>query len=140
MATERSRSRMAALLLVAAAVVLAPLSPLLSAGLAPRPPGPAAPSATSRTATLVTAARGAFGHTPERVASAAAQARHIAQLAHTGSGPSGQHLTAVLACAGLLVALAGRGLRLLTRVRTPSGTDRATRRDRGPPRAAARLA
>jgi hypothetical protein len=135
-APVRARTRVAALLLVAAAVVVALLSPLLSAGRTHRSPGLTGVSATTRATTLVTAARGSLGQAPERVARAAVQARHVAQLAQTGSGPAGPHLTAALACAGLLFALAGRLLPPRARQRTPSGTDRRTRRNRGPPRAA----
>ena len=139
MAAERARTRVAAMLLVAAAVVLALLSPLLSAGLAHRSPASTGVSATTRT-TVATAARGSLGHAPERVAGAAVLARHIAQPAQTGSAPGGLHLTAALAGVGLLFAFAGRRLPSPARARTPSGTDRATQRNRGPPRAAARLA
>ena len=89
MAPERARTRVAALLLVAAAVVLALLSPLLSAGLAHRSPGPAGLSATARTPPHATAARGSLRQAPERAARVAVQARHVAQLSHTGSGPVG---------------------------------------------------
>ena len=140
MAPERARTRVATLLLVAAAVVVAILSPLLSVGLAHRSPVATGLNATTRTTTLATAARGSLRQTPERVARAAVQAGHVAQFAHNGSGPVGQHLTAALAGAGLLFALAGRRLRPRARLRTPSGIDRATQRNRGPPRAAARLA
>ena len=140
MGPERSRTRIAALLLVAAAVVVALLSPLLSAGLAHRSPGLSGLSATTRTTTLATAARGSLGQAPERVARAAVQARHVAPLSHTGSGPAGPHLTAALAGVGLLFAFTGRRQPSRARARTPSGTDRATQRNRGPPRAAARLA
>jgi hypothetical protein len=139
-APEHARTRVAALLLVAPAVVLALLSPPLSAGLAHRSPVATGQTATTRTTTLATPARGSLGQTPERVARAAVQARHVAQLSHTGTAPAGQHLTAALAAAGLLFALARRRLPSRAPARTPSGTDRATQRNRGPPRAAARLA
>jgi hypothetical protein len=139
-APERARTRVAALLLVAGVVVVALLSPLLSSGVARRSPGPASLSATSRTTPHATAARGVLGQTPEQAARVAVQARHIAQLSHTGSGPVGQDLIAALAGVGLLFALAGRRQPSPSRARTPSGTDRATQRNRSPPRAAARLA
>jgi hypothetical protein len=139
-APEHARTRVAALLLVAPAVVLALLSPPLSAGLAHRSLAATGQTATTRTTTVVTAARGSLGQTPERLARAAVQARHVAQLSHTAIAPAGQHLTAALAAAGLLFALARRRLPSRAPARTPSGTDRATQRNRGPPRAAARLA
>ena len=140
MAPERARTRIAALLLVAVAVVVALLSPLLSGGLAHRSPGSTGLSATTRVSTTATAARGSLGQAPERVARAAVQARQVTHLSRTGSAPGGQHLTTALAGAGLLFALAGWRLPPRARPRTPSGTDRATQRSRGPPRAAARLA
>jgi hypothetical protein len=138
-APERARTRVAALLLVAAAVVLALLSPLLSAGLAHRSPGATVLSAATRTTTLATAARGSLGQAPERVARAAVQARPVAQLSHTSGGTAGPHLTAAVVAVGFFLAVAGRRQPSPARARTPSGTDRATQRNRGPPRAAARL-
>jgi hypothetical protein len=135
-----ARTRAAALLLAAAAVVVALLSPLLSVGLAHRSPGAIGVSVTTRTTSLATAARGSLGQAPERVARAAVQARHIANVSRAGSAPAGPHLTAALVGAGLLFALAGLQLPPRARPRTPSGTDRASQRNRGPPRAAARLA
>jgi hypothetical protein len=138
-APELARTRVGALLLVAAAVLGTLLSPLLSAGTAHQTSVATGLSATTRT-TLATAARGSLGQTPERVARAAVQARAVAQLSQTAGAPVGQHLTAALAGVGLLLALAGRRLPPRARPRTPSGTERATQRNRGPPRAAARLA
>jgi hypothetical protein len=139
-AAERARNRVAALLLVAAAVVVALLGPLLSAGLAHRAPGVSGVSATTRTTAAATAARGSVEQAPERVAGAAVPAGHVAQLAQTGSAPGGLHLTAALAGFGLLFAFSGRRLPARVPARTPGGTDRSTQRNRGPPRAAARLA
>ena len=137
-APVRAWARAAALLMVAAAAVVALLSPVLSGGLAHRSAGPGL-SAT-RTAAVATAARGSLGQTPERAARSAVLTRDIAQLSAPGSAPGGQHLTAALACAGLLLALAGRLVPARSRARTTSRTDRETQRNRGPPRAAARPA
>ncbi len=139
-AAERARTRVAGLLLTAAAVALALMSPLLSAGSAHRSPTASGLSATLRTIPLATAVRGSVGQAPDRVARAAALSRHVAPLAHTGQAPGGQHLTVALVGLGLLLAFAGRPLPAPAPARTPTGTDRATQRNRGPPRAAARLA
>jgi hypothetical protein len=140
-AARPTRTRVAALLLVGAALVVAILSTLLSAGVGHRSASSAGIFGTvTRTAAVTTAARGSHGQTVERGPTAAAQHSRLAQLSQTGASAAGQHLTAALAGAALLFALAGRRLSSRARPRTPSDTERATQRNRGPPRAAVRLA